>query len=214
MNATTALVLALTAVAMAVDWVAVTRRARPVEYVAKPLATLGLVAAAVLLEPVESTARVLFVVALVLSLVGDVALMLPARQRLFPVGLGAFLLAHLAYVPGLWLLGVSASGFMVGAVVVAVAVAVIGRQVVTAVRQTQPKLVVPVVVYLAVISAMVISAWGTWLPLAIIGAMAFYASDALLAHNEFVARQRNDGPAVMVTYHLGQAFLVLSLVAW
>jgi uncharacterized membrane protein YhhN len=214
MTGTAALVLALTAVVAVVDWVAVARKAKAIEYVAKPLTTIGLIATAVLVEPSNTAARVLFVVALVLSLVGDVALMLPARQRLFPIGLGAFLLAHLAYVPGLWLLGVSASGLIVGLVLVLVSVGVVGQRVVRSVRVGQPALVVPVVVYLAVISVMVLSAWGTWLPLAIAGALSFYASDAILAHNEFVTPWRHAGVAVMVTYHVGQALLVLSLVAW
>jgi uncharacterized membrane protein YhhN len=211
MTGLTALVLSLTAVMAVVDWLAVAGRRRPVEYVAKPLTTVGLIATAVVLEPVDDAARVLFVVALVLSLVGDVALMLPNRDRLFPVGLGAFLLAHLVYIPGLWLLGVSSSGLLAGLVLVLASVAIVGRQVVVAVRRDQPALAVPVAVYLTVISAMVVSAWGTWLPLAILGAVTFYASDAILARNEFVAPRRWAGPAVMVTYHVGQALLVLSL---
>jgi uncharacterized membrane protein YhhN len=214
MNGLTALVLALTAVVAVIDWLAVAAGRRSVEYVVKPLTTVGLIAVAVLLEPTNGAARTLFVLALVMSLVGDVALMLPDRQRLFPVGLGAFLLAHLVYIPGLWLLGVNAAGFIVGLVVVLVSVAVAGRPVVVAVRRHQPALAVPVAVYLTVISAMVVSAWGTWLPFAIVGAVTFYASDAILAHNEFVAPRRWAGPAVMVTYHVGQALLVLALVAW
>jgi uncharacterized membrane protein YhhN len=214
MDGLTTLVLALTAVVAVADWLAVAAGRRAIEYVAKPLTIIGLIAVAVLLDPTDGVARTLFVVALVLSLVGDVALMLPNRQRLFPVGLGAFLVAHLVYIPGLWLLGVNGNGLLVGFVVVLVSVAVVGRRVVTAVRRNQPALAVPVAVYLTVISAMVVSAWGTWLPLAILGALTFYASDAILADNEFVTRRSWAGPAVMVTYHLGQALLVLSLVEW
>ena len=43
--------------------------------------------------------RAWFVAALVLSLAGDVFLMLP--KDLFVFGLGAFLLGHLAYIVGL-----------------------------------------------------------------------------------------------------------------
>ena len=48
--------------------------------------------------------RAWFVAALVLSLVGDVFLMLP--QDLFVFGLGSFLLGHIAYIVGMHVDGV------------------------------------------------------------------------------------------------------------
>ena len=45
--------------------------------------------------------QVWFVVALVFSLVGDVALMLDSDR--FVLGLGAFLVAHVAYIVGFWI---------------------------------------------------------------------------------------------------------------
>ena len=100
---------------------------------------------------------------------------------------------------------------VVGLAVVVVAVAVVGRRIVVGVRAgDHPELFGPVIAYLVVISAMVVSAFGTAAPWAVLGAALFYASDATLAWNRFLEPRRWGPLAVMVTYHLGQA----GLVAW
>lgn len=206
-----AALLVATVVAAAVDWVAVVRRRAALEYVFKPL-TLGLLTAAALaLEPEDPAVRGWFVAALVLALVGDVCLMVP--RDLFLPGLGAFLLAHLAYVAGLTAAGLSIAGVAAGLAVVAVVCATVGRRLVAGVRAREPALAVPVVAYVAVISAMVVCAWGTGDPRAIAGALLFYASDALIGWGRFVSERHVRGDvAVIVTYHVGQLLLVLSLV--
>lgn len=219
MTGTAALVLALTAVVAVGDWMAVAASNRVVEYALKPLTTIGLLATALLVTPVDGTVRALFVVALTLSLVGDVALMLPARDRLFPVGLGAFLAAHLAYIWGLVLLadvdgGLSGTWLVAGLVLALVAAATVGRRVLVAVRATRGELVMSVAGYLTVILAMMVLAWGTHRFLAALGATLFCISDAVLADNEFVAPRRGAHLVVMVTYHLAQALLLLSIVSW
>ena len=81
-------------------------------------------------------------------------------------------------------------------------------------RKVERPLVIPVAVYMVVISVMLAAAVGTE-PVAAIAAAAFYASDALIAYNRFVfaAPNRSVGVAIMVLYHLGQAGLVMSLLA-
>ena len=66
--------------------------------------------------------------------------------------------------------------------------------------------------YMVVISAMVASAIGTGHVAAMAGAGSFYVSDALIAWNRFVDETPHAGVASMVTYHLAQVGLVLSLV--
>ena len=100
---------------------------------------------------------------------------------------------------------------LVGLAVVVACVAMVGRRVVPGVAAgDQPEMVGPVIAYLVVISAMVVSAFGTAAPWAIVGAGLFYASDATLAWNRFLEQRRFGPLAVMVTYHLGQ----IGLVAW
>ena len=213
MNGTVALLLVGTLVVAAVDWMAVWQDLRSLEYAAKPLTMVMLIAAVGAMDVAEPSARWCFVAALALSLAGDVFLMLPDRDRWFVFGLGAFLLGHLAYVPGLWLLGVTPLGLVVGAVAVGVAVATLGRTVLGGVRTSAPKLVVPVTAYLVVISVMVLSAFGTGLAVAVVGAVLFYASDALIAWTTFIEDRPWGRLVIMVTYHLGQVGLALSLVA-
>ncbi len=90
--------------------------------------------------------------------------------------------------------------------------AVIGTRVLRGVRAgPDPGLAGPVVAYMCVISAMVASAIGVGQVMMVIGAALFYASDALIAWNRFVAETRHSGVAIMVTYHLAQVGLVLIL---
>ena len=209
---------AVAVVAAITDWVAVAARRRRLEFVAKPTVMVALLGLAVALVPGSSAgdaARPWFVAALALSLVGDVLLMLP-RER-FVGGLVAFLVAHLAYIVGLMAIIVTgalvAIGILVGLVVVGATIVLVGWPIVRAVRVDRPRLEVPVVAYLAVISSMVVVACATGRPVAIAGALLFYASDAILAWDRFVTPKRWGRVATHVTYHTGQALLVLSLLS-
>src|SRR5690606_25669041 len=123
MTGLAAVLLAATALSAVVDWAAVHTDRRPVEYVFKPLTLALLVAAALALDPAEPTVRAWFVVALVLSLAGDVFLMLPSDR--FVPGLASFLLAHVAYVVGFVVAGLEPLGVAAGvALVVAAGLAV------------------------------------------------------------------------------------------
>ena len=209
MTTTSWALLALTLAFAVTDWWAVWAERPSVRYVTKPATLAFLIGVAVTLTPVSSTIRTWMVIGLVLSLAGDVFLMLP--EKWFVAGLGAFLLGHIAYIVGLQLAPTSLGWTLVGLVVVAVCVAIVGARVVKAVASgDQRDMVVPVIAYLVVISAMVVSAWGTAAPWAIAGATSFYASDATLAWNRFLEPRRFGPLAVMVTYHLGQ----IGLVAW
>jgi uncharacterized membrane protein YhhN len=211
MTATAAAALGLAAVAALANWVAVARGANPVEYVAKPATMAALVVVAVALEPFDDARRWWFVAAAVFSLAGDVFLMLP-RDRFIP-GLVSFLVAHLCYVAGMVALPAVAGRAVLGLLLVAAAVATVGMRVLRAVRAGAHRaLFGPVLGYLVVISAMVVAAFATGPPLAIAGAVTFYASDSILAEQRFVRTHAWAPVAVMVTYHLGQAALILSLV--
>ena len=70
----------------------------------------------------------------------------------------------------------------------------------------------PVTLYIVVISAMLITALATGNAWAGVGAALFVSSDAMIAWNRFVRPLPVADVGIMVTYHLGQAALVLSLV--
>lgn len=212
MDSTVWLLLTIFLAIAAVDWAAVHARSKPVEYLAKPGCMVVLVAAATALEPADGAARVALVVALVLSTVGDVFLMVRGDSSgLFLGGLAAFLLAHVAYVVGFWLEGIEVGGLLAGLVLAAVLVVAVGRPVVGAVRRgDEPEMAGPVAAYVAVISAMVLSAAATGDGRAIAGALLFAGSDSLIARDRFVRSAAWAPLTIIVTYHLGQLLLVTS----
>lgn len=207
MTSVAAFLLGAAVVVAVGDWVAVWRRARGWEYLLKPATMLLLVGVAVTLVPEDESRRAWFVLALVLSLAGDVFLLLP--RNLFVAGLASFLLGHVAYIAGFglgeawpWILGV------------AVVAAVVGTPILRALlARGEKELVGPVVAYMAVISVMVACAIGTGDAVAIAGAALFMLSDSLIAWNRFVRPLAWAPVTIMVTYHLAQSGLVLSLLA-
>lgn len=197
------------------DWVAVRAARKRLEYVCKPATMVALVGAAILLEPADPTSRAWFVTALVLSMLGDVWLMLPQRPfgpaDTFSLGLASFLLAHLAYIAGLTSRGLDAGVAVLGLALVAAGARAIAPRILAGVRAHEPRLLAPVVAYMSVISTMVVAASASGNGAALAGALLFYVSDTFIGWNRFVRTQRHGGLAVIVPYHVGQALLVASL---
>jgi len=193
------------------NWWAVETGNQRLEWLCKPAALVALTGAAIALRPDQFDVKVVFVLGLLLSLAGDVFLMLPS-DRFLP-GLISFFLAHVAYVVGFALEDPDPLLLGVGVVVVAIGVVLIGRPLVSRVRAgEQAEFAVPVMAYMGVISLMVIFAFGAGNPWGILGALMFYASDATLGWNRFVQETSHGRLAVMATYHLGQLFLVIHLI--
>jgi uncharacterized membrane protein YhhN len=207
----TVLLVAAGLVAVA-DWVAVGRGLERLEYVCKPGALVLLIGVALTLDPAQGDVRAWFVAALVLSLAGDVFLMLPADR--FVPGLSSFLLAHVAYVVGLNLHGGSVGALALAAIPVAAVAGVLAIRILSAMTTGGNRdLIGPVVAYMVVIAAMVTSALASVNVWAVAGATLFFASDTLIAETRFVRPVTpNLRVAIMVTYHLGQAGLVASLL--
>jgi uncharacterized membrane protein YhhN len=194
-----------------VDWAAVAGGNKRLEYACKPLVMVALIGVALAVQPAAPAQRAWWLAALALGLAGDVFLMLP-RDRFVP-GLGAFLLGHLAYIAGFRAAGVSLGNTAVWLAVVLVALAAALPPIIRGARRAgHAKLTAPIVIYSLVISAMVASALAGPSRLAAVGALLFIASDGLIGFRRFVADRRWMGLAVIVSYHLGQAALVLSLV--
>jgi uncharacterized membrane protein YhhN len=201
--------IGLTVAVAVADWWAVETERRRVEHVLKPLTMVVLIAATLAIgDPDPAAARWWLVAGLVASVGGDVALML---DRFVP-GLSSFLLAHLFYIGAFALMGFTVPMLVVGAVLVALAAPVVGRKVVGGAAEHDPALRWPVAAYVLVISAMVVAAVGTARPAAIVGALLFYASDACIGWSRFVREFPRHRLVIMITYHLGQIGLVLSLL--
>lgn len=202
--------LVLATVCALVDWVAVAREWRALEYVAKPAATLAFLAAASTLGPVGGAARAAFLAALAVCVAGDVFLMLP-RDAFVP-GLASFAVAQALFVVGFATGDVDLRRIVVGAAVMVPVAALLGRRFIGALRRSdRAALVAPVAVYMVLISTMAVAAIGAGRPVAVAGAVAFMASDSLIAESRFVAPRRWHPVAIMATYHLALAGLVLGL---
>jgi uncharacterized membrane protein YhhN len=178
------------------------RDSRGLQLVFKPLTTLLLLG--VVGFPETTFAR-LVAAGVVLSVVGDIAL-LGQGNGAFIGGLVAFLLAHVAYIAAF-------AGFAVWSVhvvVVAAAVAITTGLVLRAIWAGAVGLHGPTIAYGVVISAMVASAAATvggrltGAPLVAVGAVLFYASDASLALNRFRQPFPHSSIFTMGVYWLGQ----------
>ncbi len=201
------LTIVVTVVVALIDWWAVATDQTRVEEVAKPLVMVGLIAAAMAVASPPPGVRIWIIIALVFGLVGDVFLL--PRVDQFIGGLLAFLIGHLAYVIALTRLEQDRALVLVGLVIAVAVLGLVGYRVVGGVKGTP--LVGPVIAYNLVIAAMVVTAFGSGQPIAIAGALAFAASDAILGLDRFVWEGANHRIPVMVLYHLGQAGLVASL---
>lgn len=200
--------LALAAVFAVGNWIAVARGSTLLMYVCKPATLILLIAVALAVDPVHSDERTWFVIALVLSLAGDIFLMLP--QDRFVFGLASFLLGHIAYIVGL---NLHSEGLWLLAIPVVIVVGLLAVRLARGIRKSgQDALLGPVVAYIVVIAAMGASALASGNAVAAIGALLFMASDSLIGETRFVQPRAWGGVAIMITYHLGQAGLVLSLV--
>jgi uncharacterized membrane protein YhhN len=183
-------------------------------YLFKPLTTLLLLAAAATGPSTHGSAyRTPILAGLVLSLFGDVFLMLP-RDR-FVAGLASFLAAHLAYIAAF-----QAEGPILAAPQLLLPLGVVAVVLLWVLWPGLGRLRAPVVLYTATIVAMVWRAWarsravptpGT--TLAAVGAVLFLVSDSLLAIDRFRRRFPGARAAVQITYVAAQALIAVSVGA-
>lgn len=157
----------------------------------------------------------IILIGLIFCLGGDVFLALP-QERMFLFGLVSFLLGHVCYVLGFfyvadlnpWTLGGSAIGL-----------AVSGR-VFFWLRPHLGSMLVPVIAYIIVITAMVIGAFtvfgdtrlhSTGRFLVIFGAVSFYISDLFVARDRFLKTEFTNRLLGLPLYYAGQFLLAFSV---
>ena len=154
---------------------------------AKPAASACFIVAAVLAGAGDTGYGRWVLVGLALSAVGDVAL-LWRSSRVFLVGLGSFLLGHVAYVAAFATRGLDGGAAVVAALVLSGPAFLVIRWLWP---HVPPKMQLPVAAYATVISLMVAMAVGTVVhggDNRIIGAaVMFFFSDLAVARDRFVA---------------------------
>ncbi|MDX1650140.1 MAG: lysoplasmalogenase [Myxococcota bacterium] len=211
MSAPAALVLATAAAVAALlgfTWAGRPRAAGA----AKLLASTGFLAFAWLLGAAHTPYGVAVLVALGLSWIGDAAL-IPTRSRgAFLLGLGAFLLGHVAYVAAFGLRPWAVSWLLA-------ALPVLGAAAVLAWRWLSPHVEGgmrgPVAAYVGVISVMAVTALaatgGSGDVRIAAGALAFYVSDLAVARERFVASSPWNRTWGLPLYYGGQLLLASSV---
>jgi len=166
--------------------------------------------------PLDGRYSTFVVAGLVCSLVGDVCLLVPRR---FVAGLASFLVAHLFYIAAF---GAGAHEGAPGATLLAPFLALAAVLIGALWRRVQA-LRGPVVTYVAVITAMgwqaAVRAAAPLTPepsgmLALVGALVFMTSDAVLAFDRFIRPFRAADAAVMVTYYAAQGLIALSTTGY
>jgi uncharacterized membrane protein YhhN len=206
--------LALFAIAVVVALLGVEIKRRLLLIVAKPIATLALVAVALSGPP--TMAVVLVALGLALSVIGDTALLSKSRAA-FLVGLTAFLVAHLLYAAA-FLLGGGAGPTWTPLVGVAIFGSASGWLVRRMWGGLVPALRGPLVLYTASCTAMAAAAFstltGAWpeqaTAAAALGAVLFYLSDANLAWNDFVEPYPHGQTVTLSLYWAGQLGIALA----
>jgi uncharacterized membrane protein YhhN len=205
--------LALFAVAVATALAGAEGR-RPILFaIAKPLATLALVGVT---GTSGSPTVVLILMGLVLSAVGDLALVFE-HPVAFLTGLFVFLLAHLGYAAAFLLTGGAGPLWtpLVGVVVFGGASGWMVKRLWGAAGRGMR---LPLLIYAAAISAMVASAFSTlaggWPPAAAAsaatGALLFYFSDCNLAWTRYLGSYRRSQIVTLVLYWSGQLGIALA----
>ena len=207
------------------DWLAIARRHRRLEYIFKPATLILVIVAAWLLTrgPHDTWLVQFFLPGLVFSLAGDILLLLP-KERFFIFGLAAFLLAHVCYILGLNPTLPPWPALVLFVVIAPIGLAVFRSTALGLRRHQRTTLIIPVALYSLILSLMLFSAWATlfrpeWTPLrrglVIAGASLFFASDAMLARNLFVTQSTAPSARlrVMITYHLGQVALAACIAS-
>lgn len=199
------------------DWLTITQNWGRIKYYTKP----GVMVALLLWFYCMTGFRgegVLFALALLFSLIGDIWLMLPGNY--FLRGLVAFFLAHCAYIGAFNpTLPTSSSVRVILLVVMLIVIVFFFTQIRAGMVRKRGARILRIMsgIYSLVLGLMTVSTITTltrpeWVPAyaiqAAAGGVLFFASDSLLAYDRFVRPISNGRLAVRITYHLGQILII------
>lgn len=201
--------LIATALVAATDWWTRLAHHPRLETWTKPCTTV-LVIGLALVSGASAGRIAVAVVALLLCLGGDIALM-PVVDK-FVLGLTSFLLGHVVFIVLFVQYGLDAPRLGGLAILLAaVLVMSVGNIIVRGAATKDRALKQPVTAYLLVISTMSAFGWATGSIWVIVGSTLFVISDSVLGWREFVRERPWMPVAVMVTYHGAIVSLALSL---
>ncbi|MUV36622.1 Lysoplasmalogenase [Lentibacillus sp. JNUCC-1] len=148
----------------------------------------------------------LILFALIFSMIGD------ATIQWFTIGLIAFFIGHVFYICGF----LTQFRFSVVKSLIIVPLAIYGiwfsmRMVEALQLDDSQALIIPVILYIAAISLMALTAFMTGSKWAMLGSLLFIVSDSILAWNKFIGGIDHSHALIMLTYYGAQFFIAHSL---
>jgi len=154
-------------------------------------------------------------VGLIFCLVGDVCLALP-QKKAFMAGLVAFLLGHVLYIFSFCSLLPVSHWFSPGLFIIVGISALIFFWL----HPHLKSMLIPVLVYILVITMMAIGAWAVFWKssfqvsgrgLILVGALCFYVSDIFVARQRFIKEEFQNRLFGLPLYYIGQFMLAFSV---
>ncbi|MCL8008903.1 lysoplasmalogenase [Gelidibacter japonicus] len=160
--------------------------------------------------------KVMTLIALVFSLMGDVFLMfVDLSPKFFMFGLASFLLAHVFYIVVFWTRRnskIKPIGLIVVLIMYAIGLFYL-------LKNSLGEMLIPVIFYIIVILLMAITAFLRQVKvskisfvLVFLGAILFVISDSILALNKFYMPLSFSSISIMFSYALAQYFIVMGLL--
>ncbi|MBI9033460.1 MAG: lysoplasmalogenase [Bacteroidales bacterium] len=181
-----------------------------VHYIFKPLTTALVILMSVNLNTDQSFYGYLITTGLCFSLLGDIFLMLPSDR--FMHGLSSFFLAHLIFI---WAFMQQRIEFSWGFSMVMILIPIIT---ILFTYQKLGKMLLPVTLYMFVLTFMSWSAWSVYfresesqLFIAATGTVSFLISDSVLAWDRFIKKFKAAELILLTTYFIAISLLALSI---
>jgi len=182
------------------------------KYIFKPLTTILIITLAVFQQSeISETYKYLIIIGLVLSLFGDIFLMLPSDK--FIQGLASFLVAHIFYI---WAFTLGFGPYFEFQLLIPAAIYAIVFLWILLPKTGKMKL--PVLIYALMLMVFMWQATGRFFYLAdasalysILGAVLFVISDSVLAFDRFARTYKFSQTLILSTYWGAQILLALSI---
>lgn len=186
-------------------------------YFSKPLIVVSLlIFFSTQSKRLNKTIRILMILALMFSLIGDIALLFDTiNPNYFMIGLASFLLAHVMYIL-VFLKQRNKEQSALGFIIVMLMYATLLFYVL---KDGLAELLIPVIIYMIVILSMTTSAFlrkkrhdMTSYYWVLIGALLFMISDSILALDKFYQPLTLSSISIMLSYALAQYCIVVGIL--
>jgi uncharacterized membrane protein YhhN len=187
----------------------------PGQLMTKPFLSLLFIIAAMIQPHQGSTYYHLILTGLILCLIGDVCLIFIQSRKIFTAGIAAFLAGHVMYVIAFFSFGVTGPFLWITAAVTLC----LSAGVFLWLRPSLGEMLAPVIAYVVIITAMVISAaalasntgLGAFARILVFGgAVLFYFSDIFVARQRFIKKAFFNRAAGLPMYYAGQFMIAFS----